>query len=258
MEYLEFENKIKIAFGQFNIDVETSKILKFFDFMNLLIEKNKVMNLTSIIEPDEIIEKHFLDSCAILKKEIANSENAYTIQTRNTNCRVLDVGTGAGFPGLPLAIICENCNFVLTDTLGKRIKFLEEVVKILGINNVELIKSRAEDLGRDNRFREKFDLVVSRAVARMNILSEYTLPFVKIGGKLVCYKQMPNDLIDEVVEAKGALKTLGAKQINGMFHVEHKYKIANTERRLVIITKTLNTPSEYPRKAGIPERKPIT
>lgn len=258
MNYIEFENKIKSKFSEFGINIDASHSKKFYDFMNLLIEKNKVMNLTSIVEPDEIIEKHFLDSCIILaKKNLDIQNNALDIVTRNNELKIMDVGTGAGFPGLPLAIMCEKCKFVLSDTLGKRIKFLEEVIKELKLNNVEFIKGRAEDLGRDKNYREKFDLVVSRAVARMNILAEYTLPFLKKGGKLICYKQVSVQDIDEVKEAKNAIEILAGKNKNEMFYVEHKYKMAGIERRLIEISKDEITPNKYPRKAGTPEKNPI-
>lgn len=258
MNYIEFENKIKSKFSEFGINIDASHSKKFYDFMNLLIEKNKVMNLTSIVEPDEIIEKHFLDSCIILaKKNLDIQNNALDIVTRNNELKIMDVGTGAGFPGLPLAIMCEKCKFVLSDTLGKRIKFLEEVIKELKLNNVEFIKGRAEDLGRDKNYREKFDLVVSRAVARMNILAEYTLPFLKKGGKLICYKQVSVQDIDEVKEAKNAIKILAGKNGTEMFYVEHKYKLAGIERRIIEVVKNDITPNKYPRKAGTPEKNPI-
>lgn len=258
MNYIEFENKITSKFGEFGIEINTSQSKKFFDFMNLLVEKNKVMNLTSIVEPNEIIEKHFLDSCIILaQKNIESGNNALEFITRNNIYKIIDVGTGAGFPGVPLAIMCENSKFVLSDTLGKRINFLEEVIKELKLDNVELIKGRAEDLGQDDRFREKFDIVVSRAVARMNILAEYTLPFVKKEGKLICYKQTPLQGIDEIEEAKNAIEILAGKNGKEMFYVEHKYKLCETERRLIEIYKNNNTPIKYPRKAGTPEKNPI-
>lgn len=258
MNYKEFENKITSKFGEFGIEIDASQSKKFFDFMNLLIEKNKVMNLTSIVEPEEIIEKHFLDSCIILaKKNLETDNNALRILTRDKNYKVIDVGTGAGFPGLPLAIMCEKSKFVLSDTLGKRINFLQEVIEVLKTNNVELVKGRAEDLGRDKNFRESFDVVVSRAVARMNILAEYTLPFAKKGGKLFYYKQVSVKDIDEVDEAKNAIKTLGVNNNNGLFYVEQKYRLAGIERRIIVISKNDITPNKYPRKAGTPEKNPI-
>ena len=153
----------------------------FFDYMNDLIEKNKVMNLTAIVEPDEIIVRHFVDSCSPiffenLQNDISESKKVFEFE----NKKIIDVGTGAGFPGLPLAIILQNTKFVLTDTLGKRINFLHEVIDKLKLRNVELIKARAEDLAHDKIYREKFDFAVSRGVAKISTLMEYTLPFEKL------------------------------------------------------------------------------
>ena len=214
-----------------------------FNYMNLLIERNKVMNLTAIDEPKEIITRHFVDSSILLK--IFNKE----IFDRK---RIVDVGTGAGFPGLPLAIICYKGNFVLTDTLGKRINFLQEVVDTIKISNVELIKSRAEDFAQDKSFRESFDYTLSRGVAKVSILSEYSLPLLKVGGKMLAYKM--NDCDEELNDGQDAIKILG-----GTFHVKHPYRLVQgePERCIIEIDKLKATPPKFPRKAGTPSKDPL-
>lgn len=242
MDFFEFKSKIeKIFLDKLALTLDNVQCQAFFDFMNMLISKNEVMNLTAITEPDEVIMKHFLDSCMILKF------------VKNFNCKnIIDVGTGAGFPGVPLAIVCKNADFVLTDTLGKRINFLNEVKDAIGLNNVKLIKARAEDLAHDLKYREKFDIVLSRGVAKVPVLSEYSLPFVKNGGKMFAYKMDNCD--DEINDGKNALKILG-----GMFHVKHSYEIYSNEpqRCILEILKEKNTPKMYPRKAGTPSKNPL-
>ena len=223
--------------------MDDNQIEKFFDYMNLLIEKNKVMNLTAITEPEEIIVRHFVDSSILVKifgKEFLN------------NKKIADVGTGAGFPGLPLAIICSKAKFVLTDTLGKRINFLKEVIDVINIKNVELVKARAEDFAHDKTFRESFDFALSRGVAKISVLSEYSLPLLKVGGKMLSYKM--NDCDSELEEGTNAIKTLG-----GMFHVKHTYDIIEGEpkRCILEIIKDKTTPKKYPRKAGTPSKEPL-
>lgn len=244
MPYTDFENQIQKSFFEIiGVNLSKEQCQMFFDYMNILIEKNKVMNLTTITEPSEIIMKHFVDSAILVKffgKELLD------------NKKVIDIGTGAGFPGLPLAIICPETKFVLSDTLGKRISFLKEVVEGISVKNVELIKARAEDLGNDLKFREQFDYSVSRAVSRVSVLSEYTLPFIKVGGKLIAYKM--DDCEEELKEGLKAITTLG-----GMFHVKHSYTLKPDEpkRCLLVIDKIKSTPKKYPRKAGTPNKEPI-
>lgn len=244
MDFNEFKKILTDKFFKIiGIELSDDKCQKFFDFMNLLVERNKVMNLTAIEDPEEIIVRHFVDSSILFK--IFGEE--FFIDKK-----VIDVGTGAGFPGLPLAIICDKCHFVLTDTLGKRIKFLEDVKDSINIPNVELVKSRAEDLGNNSKFRETFDYATSRAVSNLSTLSEYCLPFVKVGGKMIAYKM--DDCNVELEEAESAVKTLG-----GMFHVKHTYELMSSEpkRCIVDIDKVKATPKSYPRKAGIPSKEPI-
>ena len=287
MNYTEFEKKLNNAFlSKIGFELSESECKQFFDFMNLLIEKNKVMNLTSITEPDEIILRHFVDSCMPLKfydkicgkrgsgdggsggsKSDGNnngcdgSNGGNGFETRLTitrhsnffeNANLVDIGTGAGFPGLPLAIVCSSAKFTLTDSLGKRINFLQEVMDTINISNVVLVKSRAEDFCNDKNFRESFDFVFSRGVAKLSVLSEYCLPAIKVQGKMISYKM--NEIEAELNEAQNAIKSLGGK-----FHVKHTYDIIpdDPSRCLLVIDKLSKTPRSYPRKAGTPAKSPL-
>lgn len=244
MDILEFKNKVNESFKNYiGIELSEKQCQDFFDFTNLLIEKNKVMNLTAITDPDEIILKHFVDSSILVKfygKDFFNDKF------------VIDVGTGAGFPGLPLAIICPKAKFVLSDTLGKRIEFIREVLLKLQLDNIELIKSRAEDLGRNAMFREKFDYSVSRAVSNISVLSEYTLPLIKVGGRDFLFKM--DDCDQELKDGDKSTSTLGGK-----FHVKHSYELIQIEpkRCILEIEKVKSTPKQFPRKAGTPSKNPI-
>ena len=288
MDFLEFEKKLNNAFlSKIGFELSESECKQFFVFMNLLIEKNKVMNLTSITEPDEIILRHFVDSCMPLKfyDKIcgkggsgdggsgsgdgsdgndygcngSNGDSGFETRLTKTrhlsffeNMNIVDIGTGAGFPGLPLAIVCSSANFTLTDSLGKRINFLQEVIDRINISNVVLVKSRAEDFCNDKNFRESFDFVFSRGVAKLSVLSEYCLPAIKVQGKMISYKM--NEIETELNEAQNAIKTLGGK-----FHVKHTYDIVpdDPSRCLLVIDKLSKTPRSYPRKAGTPAKSPL-
>lgn len=244
MDFSNFKIQISKSFIDFvGIDLNSEQCQAFFEFMNLLIEKNKVMNLTAITDPDEIILKHFVDSSILVKfygKDFFDGKF------------VIDVGTGAGFPGLPLAIICPKAKFVLSDTLGKRIEFIREVLLKLQLDNIELIKARAEDLGKDIKFRERFDLSVSRAVSNISVLSEYTLPLIKVGGRDFLFKM--DDCDQELKDGDKSISTLGGK-----FHVKHSYELIQIEpkRCILEIEKVKSTPKQFPRKAGTPSREPI-
>ena len=208
-------------------------------YSEILREKNKVMNLTAITDPTEIVTRHFLD-CAALAPYMPQDG------------RVLDVGTGAGFPGIPLKIVYPELEVVLLDSLNKRVKFLNAVIENLGLTGITAIHGRAEDIAKQKEYREGFDLVVSRAVANLSSLSEYCLPFVKTGGMFVPYKSGSVDT--ELSEASRAIKVLG-----GEYRDTVRFELPGTDidRTLVVIEKVKETPKKYPRKAGTPSKEPI-
>lgn len=244
MDFLEFKNKINESFKNYiGIELSEKQCQDFFDFMNLLVEKNKVMNLTAITDSDEIVLRHFVDSSILVK---IYGEDFFDCKN------IIDVGTGAGFPGIPLAIVCPKTKFVLSDTLGKRIDFLREVLDKLKLGNVELIKARAEDLGKDIKFRERFDHCVSRAVSNIAVLAEYTLPLIKVCGTDLLFKMDECDA--ELKEGGKSISTLGGK-----FHVKHSYDLikGDPKRCIIEIEKVRITPKQFPRKAGTPSKEPI-
>lgn len=221
------------------------RILSSLDlYYKNLIEWNAVMNLTAITEEKDVYEKHFLDSLTITK--IVSRE------TLDQGCTLLDMGTGAGFPGLPIAIVFPNVKVILMDSLNKRIKFLEETVQKLGLKNVTCIHARAEELAKNNNYREKQDICCSRAVANLATLSEYCLPFVKKGGYFVSYKT--EQVQSEIEQSRKAIKVLGGDHVETVF-----FTLPGTDyqRSLVKIEKVSATPSRYPRKAGTPGKEPI-
>ena len=232
---------LKDGMAQLNIEISDHQVEQFEKYCSLLIEKNKVMNLTSIVEPDEVIKKHFLDSVMIASQiDLKEIESA------------IDVGTGAGFPGIPFKIMFPNLNITLLDSLEKRIGFLREVCDELDLDNVNLIHGRAEDYGQDEEYREKFDLCVSRAVADLAVLSEYCIPLVKVRGKFASYKAA--DSLEEIGNAENAVKILGGKIISKDVV---KMPLDDIERRFVIIEKEESTDEKYPRRAGKPTKKPL-
>ena len=239
MELDEFSKKIKELSLKMKIEISETQSEKLYRYMNLLIEWNNNINLTSITDPDEIIIKHFIDSMTI-EKHIRD------------NCRMLDIGTGAGFPGLPLSIIKEGAEFVLVDSLNKRINFLEEVSSQINVKNIKMIHGRAEELARMHEHRERYDVVASRAVARLNVLLEYMLPFTKIGGYCICMKALNCE--DELKEANKAIEILGGK-----LEIVDEIMLPNTDitRKNIVIKKIKETPSKYPRKPGMPAKDPI-
>jgi 16S rRNA (guanine(527)-N(7))-methyltransferase GidB len=224
-----------------DIILEEEKIQQFITYYDILVEWNKVMNLTGITEFEEVVIKHFVDSLSLIK-----AVNPTKIQS------VIDIGTGAGFPGIPLKIVYPNLEVVLLDSLNKRIKFLNTVIEKLHLSNIRCIHGRAEDFSRKAEYREQFDLCVSRAVANLASLSEYCIPYVKKAGMFISYKS--GKIESELEEAKIAVKILGGKIDSSI-----KFYLPDTdmERSLVVIKKVSNTAKMYPRKAGIPAKEPI-
>lgn len=212
---------------------------QFNEYMDLLLEWNKKINLTAITEKDEIVLKHFIDSLTI-KKYI------------KSNSKVLDVGTGAGFPGIPLKIYDNSLDITLLDSLNKRINFLNDVIKKLNLEGIRAIHGRAEDIGKDQKYREKYAVVTSRAVANLSVLLEYMMPFVKVNGVCICMKG--NNVDDELKNAKNAIKLLGGKidKIDEIILPD-----SNIKRTIVIIKKVRETTNKYPRNPGIPVKKPL-
>lgn len=225
----------------FGVTLTDKQIEQFEKYYELLVEWNKVMNLTGITEFDEVMQKHFVDSVAAAKYAEMEKVNS-----------LIDVGTGAGFPGIPLKIVYPHIQVTLLDSLNKRIKFLEEVVDNLGLTGIETVHGRAEDAAKKAEYREQFDLSVSRAVANLASLTEYCLPFVKVGGKFVSYKSVSVD--EEITQSKKAVYVLG-----GEIGKVEKFNLpeSDMERALVIIEKKRSTPKKYPRKAGMPTKEPL-
>lgn len=233
--------KFEYGLSELNICLSDEQKSQFIKYYEMLVEKNKVMNLTAITEFDEVIEKHFLDSLALS-----------TIMDLHQSLYVLDLGTGAGFPGIPLKIAFPELNIVLMDSLQKRVKFLQEVIDELGLTDIQAIHGRAEETGRNKLYREQFDLCVSRAVANITTLSEYCLPFVKEGGRFISYKSSSID--EELEEGKKGIFLLGGK-VSDL----HKFQLPDSDlqRSFVVIDKVKKTPKAYPRKAGTPSKDPL-
>ena len=226
----------------FGIKLSDHQLEQFETYYEMLVEKNKVMNLTAITEKNEVIDKHFADSLALIKSGVSL-----------TGQKILDIGTGAGFPGIPLKIAFPELEIVLLDSLNKRIKFLNEVIEALGLEKITAIHGRAEDFAKQKEYREQFDYVVSRAVANLTVLSEYCLPYVKIGGTFISYKS--GTVQEEAEEAEKAINILGG-QVKDITY----FKLPDSEidRSLVIINKKKSTPGKYPRKAGTPLKEPLS
>ncbi|MCH5339916.1 MAG: 16S rRNA (guanine(527)-N(7))-methyltransferase RsmG [Acetatifactor sp.] len=223
------------------VSLTGKQIEQFLRYYEILIEKNKVMNLTAITEYEDVLKKHFVDSVSIVKA-----------MDFSGGMSVIDVGTGAGFPGLALKLAFPELKMTLLDSLNKRIHFLNEVIEELGVDGVETVHGRAEDYAKPGKLREQYDLCVSRAVANLSTLCEYCLPFVKIDGLFVSYKS--EKISEELAAAKGAVSVLGGyieKQVEFMLPDSDSY------RNLVLIRKKKETPVKYPRKAGIPGKEPL-
>lgn len=231
--------KLNAGLEKLNITLTEKQIEQFLTYYEMLIEKNKVMNLTAITDYDEVIEKHFLDSISLCQ-----------VYDLTKPVKILDMGTGAGFPGIPLKIAFPEIEMTLADSLNKRIKFLDEVIMELKLEKVKTIHARAEELARNKEHREAYDLVVSRAVANLSTLGEYCIPFVKAGGHFISYKS--GEIEEEVTGAKKAISILGG-QIKDVF----KFELSDQKRSFVIIEKIKGTPKAYPRKAGTPSKMPL-
>ena len=226
----EMSKKSKILGVRFSVE----QIEQFYKYMNLLIEWNEKMNLTAITEPKEIILKHFI------------------LKYIDDNSKLVDVGTGAGFPGVPLSIMNPTLKITLVDSLNKRLIFLQEVVKELNLKNIEIVHARAEEFGQNKNYREKFDIATSRAVANLATLSEYLVPLVKIGGKIISMKA--SNAKEEINDAQKAIEVLGGK-----IEKIEEFDLPESDigRTIIIIDKNKCTPAIYPRKAGTPAKEPI-
>ena len=231
--------KFRNSMNSIGIELTNSQLNAFETYYDMLIDRNKVMNLTAITEFDEVMDKHFLDSVYLFRS--IKLEADY---------KLIDIGTGAGFPGIPLKIVFPELKITLLDSLNKRVGFLNDVIDELNLNDIEAIHGRAEDIARDKTYRASYDIAVSRAVANLSTLSEYCLPFVKIGGKFVSYKS--GDCADEVDNAKAAIHLLGGK-INKI----DEFSYSNNSRSFIVIDKVMNTSNKYPRKAGMPNKRPL-
>ena len=232
---MDFKQKL----NEFDIKINDEQIKSFEKYMNLLLEWNEKINLTAITQPEEIKLKHFVDSLTVLK---------YI----NEDDKVIDIGTGAGFPGIPLKIMNKNTKITLLDSLNKRINFLNIVIEKLDLSNIQAIHGRAEEIARNKLYREKYDVAVSRAVANLSTLTEYMLPFVKIGGKCICMKGA--NVNEELERAQNAIKELGGE----IERVDNFYLSDNdNERNIIVIKKVKETNSKYPRKAGTPSKEPL-
>lgn len=239
MEKEQFFNKISNQANQINIQLTDKQKEQFYLYMNLLLEWNDKINLTAIVEEEDIIKKHFID-CLTICKYIEKDAS------------IIDVGTGAGFPGIPIKIAKPDCKMVLLDSLNKRLNFLNDVTEKNKLDNIETVHFRAEEAGKNKKYREKFDIATSRAVAPLNVLVEYLLPLVKIGGKCICMKG--SNAKEEIENSKKVINLLG-----GEIEKIEEFYLPDTDmaRTIIIINKNSKTPEKYPRKAGTPSKEPI-
>ena len=218
-------------------NLSNEQIEEFKTYYKLLIEWNKKINLTAITEEEEVITKHFADSLSIINYIPDNS-------------KVIDVGTGAGFPGVPLKIVNESLHITLLDSLNKRLLFLDEVIKELDLKDIKTIHGRAEEIAHNKDYREQYDIAVCRAVAKLNVLAEYMLPYLKVGGTFICMKG-PN-INEEIESSMKAIKLLG-----GRIEKIESFELEENQRNIIIIKKEKNSPKNFPRKAGTPSKSPI-
>lgn len=232
--------RLNIITTQFGLELSDVQLSQFQNYYELLINWNKVMNLTAITDKEDVIIKHFADSLLI-----------YKYKNLHENLNIIDVGTGAGFPGIPLKIAFPEIKLTLMDSLNKRLKFLDEVISLLELDNVETVHARAEDGGRNPLYRENYDVAVSRAVANLATLSEWCIPFVKPGGYFIPYKSTA--LNDEIKEGKKVIRILGG-QVENIFTTN--IPDTDNQRSFVFVRKMASTDMKYPRKPGA-ARKPI-
>lgn len=238
-DFTSFRNDLK----EFQIEINDGKLDQFSIYYELLTEWNSFMNLTAITKFDEVLKKHFVDSISLAKAFPDIKDKEYTL---------IDVGTGAGFPGIPLKIVFPKIKVVLLDSLNKRVSFLNEVIDQLQLSDTEALHGRAEDYAKKKEYRESFDICVSRAVANLSTLSEYCIPFVKPGGFFVSYKS--EKITEEFENAVNAIKILGGQYDR---QVEFNLPGSDIYRNLFMIKKTGITPNRYPRKAGLPSKEPL-
>lgn len=234
---MSFCEKLKERFLSYNIELTDEQICLFEKYYNMIIEWNEKFNLTAITDEDEVIEKHFVDS--VLPYEILPQ-----------NAKIIDIGAGAGFPSIPLKIIRPDLNFLLIDSVNKKITFITEVINNFDLSGIIALHTRIEDLAINPAYRETFDICVSRAVARLNTLAEYSLPFVKIGGKMIAYKS--KQIEDEMFEARKAIKLFG-----GEIKEVSINNLENGDRNVLVIEKVTATPEKFPRSKNLPRTNPI-
>ena len=231
----------KDSAAKMGIELSDLQLEQFNTYYEMLVEKNKVMNLTAITEFEEVVQKHFLDSISLIK-----------VEKLNQDISIIDLGTGAGFPGIPLKIAFPELEICLADSLNKRVLFLNEVIEELELKKISAVHGRAEELARQKGYREQFDLCVSRAVANLSTLSEYCLPFVKVGGAFIPYKSGKID--EELEQGTKAIESLGGSIADV---IRFELTGADADRSLVVIEKIAKTAKKYPRKAGVPSKEPI-
>ena len=244
----EFVKLLDQGCADLGIELSDQQKEQFFKYYEMLIEKNKVMNLTAITELSDVITKHFVDSLLLV---LAAPELGLKLDgSAEYSC--IDVGTGAGFPVIPLKIAFPGLKVTLLDSLNKRVGFLNEVIEALGLTDITAVHGRAEDYGRDAKYREQYDICVSRAVANMSTLSEYCIPFVKKGGYFIPYKSGKAD--EEIAQARSAVKKLGGEMKDIIVKILPE---ADVERTFVPVKKMAITAKKYPRKAGLPGKEPL-
>jgi 16S rRNA (guanine527-N7)-methyltransferase len=235
----QFINDLK----EWNINISDEQLNLFKRYTALLLEWNEKINLTAITDINDIYKKHYLDSLSLIKCIDDLGDKEYTL---------LDLGTGAGFPGIPLKIMFPNLKITLVDSLRKRVDYLNLVIDELGLKDITAIHSRAEVLAHDTKYREQYDIVVSRAVANLSVLSEYCIPFVKVGGVFISYKS--GESMEEITNASNAIGMLGGKRAKA---VEFVLPDSDYSRCNVVIEKKKNTEDRFPRKEGVPSKRPL-